>query len=48
MSVASLPVTLPTDADGQILAELIPVRYRQDFEKVPPEQVDYVQLSPVK
>ena len=30
------------------MAELIPVRYRQDFEKVPPEQVDYVQLSPVQ
>ena len=30
--------------DGSILADLIPVRYRQDFEKVPPEQVDYVQL----
>jgi DNA-directed RNA polymerase subunit beta len=24
------------------------VRYRQDFEKVPPQQVDYVQLSPVQ
>lgn len=31
-----------------IVADLIPVRYRQDFEKVPPEQVDYVQLSPVQ
>ena len=41
------PGDVATDADGQILAELIPVRYRQDFEKVPPEQVDYVQLSPV-
>jgi DNA-directed RNA polymerase subunit beta len=37
-----------TDSDGTILADLIPVRYRQDFEKVPPEQVDYVQLSPVQ
>jgi DNA-directed RNA polymerase subunit beta len=42
------PGDVATDADGQILAELIPVRYRQDFEKVPPEQVDYVQLSPVQ
>ena len=24
------------------------MRYRQDFETVPPEQVDYVQLSPVQ
>jgi len=37
-----------TDKDGNILANLIPVRYRQDFEKVPPHQVDYVQLSPVQ
>ena len=42
------PGDVATDAEGQILAELIPVRYRQDFEKVPPEQVDYVQLSPVQ
>ena len=42
------PGDVATDADGQILAELIPVRYRQDFEKVPPAQVDYVQLSPVQ
>ena len=42
------PGDVATDASGQILAELIPVRYRQDFEKVPPQQVDYVQLSPVQ
>ena len=42
------PGDVATDAEGQILADLIPVRYRQDFEKVPPEQVDYVQLSPVQ
>ena len=39
---------MATDKDGNILADLIPVRYRQDFEKVPPLQVDYVQLSPVQ
>jgi DNA-directed RNA polymerase subunit beta len=42
------PGDVATDSDGRILADLIPVRYRQDFEKVPPEQVDYVQLSPVQ
>jgi DNA-directed RNA polymerase subunit beta len=42
------PGDVPTDADSRITAELVPVRYRQDFEKVPPEQVDYVQLSPVQ
>ena len=42
------PGDVPTDADGRITSDLVPVRYRQDFEKVPPEQVDYVQLSPVQ
>jgi len=42
------PGDVATDNDGNILASLIPVRYRQDFEKVPPHQVDYVQLSPVQ
>merc|ERR1712078_491930 len=42
------PGDVATDNDGLILADLIPVRYRQDFEKVPPLQVDYVQLSPVQ
>jgi DNA-directed RNA polymerase subunit beta len=42
------PGDVATDAAGRITAELVPVRYRQDFEKVPPEQVDYVQLSPVQ
>ncbi len=42
------PGDVATDKSGNILADLIPVRYRQDFEKVPPYQVDYVQLSPVQ
>jgi len=42
------PGDVATDSDGNIIADLIPVRYRQDFEKVPPHQVDYVQLSPVQ
>ncbi len=42
------PGDVATDKSGNILANLIPVRYRQDFEKVPPLQVDYVQLSPVQ
>jgi DNA-directed RNA polymerase subunit beta len=42
------PGDVPTDAQGRITSDLVPVRYRQDFEKVPPEQVDYVQLSPVQ
>ena len=42
------PGDISTDAAGLITSDLVPVRYRQDFEKVPPQQVDYVQLSPVQ
>ena len=42
------PGDVATDAQGLITADLVPVRYRQDFETVPPSQVDYVQLSPVQ
>ena len=42
------PGDVATEDDGRISADLIPVRYRQDFEEVPPEQVDYVALSPVQ
>jgi DNA-directed RNA polymerase subunit beta len=42
------PGDISTDAQGFITSDLVPVRYRQDFEKVPPQQVDYVQLSPVQ
>ncbi|MDB9524681.1 DNA-directed RNA polymerase subunit beta [Oscillatoria sp. CS-180] len=39
---------LPTDADGYILGDMVPVRYRQDFAVSPPEEVDYVAVSPVQ
>ena len=42
------PGDVATDASGRITADQVPVRYRQDFETVQPEQVDYVQLSPVQ
>lgn len=42
------PGDVATEENGEIKADLIPVRYRQDFEKVSPEQVDYVALSPVQ
>ncbi|MFO0017886.1 MAG: DNA-directed RNA polymerase subunit beta [Synechococcaceae cyanobacterium] len=42
------PGDVATDATGRITADQVPVRYRQDFETVVPEQVDYVQLSPVQ
>jgi DNA-directed RNA polymerase subunit beta len=42
------PGDVATDSEGRITVDLVPVRYRQDFETVPPSQVDYVQLSPVQ
>ncbi len=39
---------LPTDADGYILGDSIPVRYRQDFAISVPEEIDYVAVSPVQ
>jgi DNA-directed RNA polymerase subunit beta len=42
------PADIPTDADGHILGEVVPVRYRQDFTTTTPDQVDYVAVSPVQ
>lgn len=39
---------LPTNAEGYILGDMVPVRYRQDFAVSPPEEVDYVAVSPVQ
>ena len=42
------PGDTPVDEDGNILGEIIPVRYRQDWATTSPEQVDYVAVSPVQ
>jgi DNA-directed RNA polymerase subunit beta len=42
------PGDVSTDAEGYILGEVIPVRYRQDFTETTPDQVDYVAVSPVQ
>jgi DNA-directed RNA polymerase subunit beta len=42
------PGDLRTDADGYILGDNVPVRYRQDFTTTGPDQVDYVAVSPVQ
>ncbi|WP_192901021.1 DNA-directed RNA polymerase subunit beta [Okeania hirsuta] len=42
------PGDIMTDAEGNILGEVVPVRYRQDFTTTSPEQVDYVAVSPVQ
>ena len=39
---------LPTDAEGNILGDMVAVRYRQDFTATPPDEVDFVAVSPVQ
>ncbi len=42
------PGDIPTDEEGQILGETVPIRYRQEFSTTVPEQVDYVAVTPVQ
>ncbi|MGF1492941.1 MAG: DNA-directed RNA polymerase subunit beta [Microcoleaceae cyanobacterium] len=42
------PGDISTDAEGNILGDLVPVRYRQDFTTTTPDQVDYVAVAPVQ
>jgi DNA-directed RNA polymerase subunit beta len=42
------PGDLSTDAAGNILGAIVPVRYRQDFTTSAPDQVDFVAVSPVQ
>jgi DNA-directed RNA polymerase subunit beta len=42
------PGDIPTDEEGYILGEVVPVRYRQDFTTTTPDQVDFVAVSPVQ
>ena len=42
------PGDIPTDADGYILGETIPIRYRQEFSTCSSQEVDYVAISPVQ
>ncbi|MFP4296485.1 MAG: DNA-directed RNA polymerase subunit beta [Spirulinaceae cyanobacterium] len=42
------PGDINTDADGNILGDRVPVRYRQEFSTTTPNQVDYVAVSPVQ
>lgn len=39
---------IPLDEHGFIKGPNVPVRYRQDWTTTPPEQVDYVAVSPVQ
>ncbi|MGB8698859.1 MAG: DNA-directed RNA polymerase subunit beta, partial [Thermosynechococcaceae cyanobacterium] len=42
------PGDIPTDENGYILGEVVPVRYRQDFTTTSPTEVDFVAVSPVQ
>lgn len=42
------PGDIPTDEGGNILGDIVPVRYRQDFTTTSPTEVDYVAVSPVQ
>ncbi|NCJ05480.1 DNA-directed RNA polymerase subunit beta [Synechococcales cyanobacterium C] len=42
------PGDIPMDAEGRILGEVVPVRYRQEFTTTRPDEVDYVAISPVQ
>ncbi|MCM1984519.1 DNA-directed RNA polymerase subunit beta [Lyngbya confervoides] len=42
------PGDIPTDEEGHILGDIVPVRYRQDFTTTSPTEVDYVAVSPVQ
>ncbi|MDV2990751.1 MAG: DNA-directed RNA polymerase subunit beta [Chroococcidiopsis sp. SAG 2025] len=42
------PGDVPIDEHGNLLGAQVPVRYRQDFTTTTPDQVDYVQVTPVQ
>jgi DNA-directed RNA polymerase subunit beta len=42
------PGDIPTDENGYIQGEVVPVRYRQDFTTTSPTEVDFVAVSPVQ
>jgi DNA-directed RNA polymerase subunit beta len=42
------PGDVSTDENGYIVAETIPIRYRQEFDTCSAEEVDYVAVSPIQ
>jgi DNA-directed RNA polymerase subunit beta len=42
------PGDMRADPEGNLLGDLIPVRYKGDFLTIPPSQVDFVAISPVQ
>ena len=42
------PGDVPTDENGYIIADTIPIRYRQEFDTCGADEVDYVAVSPIQ
>jgi DNA-directed RNA polymerase subunit beta len=42
------PGDIPTNEEGYILGESVPVRYRREFSTSAPDEVDYVAISPLQ
>ncbi len=42
------PGDISVDAEGNILGDQVPVRYRQEFTTAAPQEVDYMAVSPVQ
>ncbi len=42
------PGDIPSDENGYIQGETVPIRYRQEFSTCTPEEVDYVAVSPMQ
>ena len=42
------PGDVTVDNDGKFLTPLVPVRYKAEFIEAPPDQVDYVGVSPIQ
>ncbi len=42
------PGDVPVKDNGDFVHPLVPVRYKREFEETPPEQVDYVGVSPIQ
>lgn len=42
------PGDIPLDENGNFRTELVPVRYKNEFVVVPPQEVDFVGVSPIQ
>ncbi len=42
------PASVPVDEKGKLAAEQVNVRYRESYPAVPPQEIDFVDLSPMQ